>query len=237
MKRIKKNVKMIYAIVIMCCLFSSAVFGDAYSDWKYLCSLNGITYQGQSFVYAGATPSGSGGAHASTMTKSSQSVGAGRLGAVARLYKSSGALVLSTTASFTSSSASSHRATTSVYNGHGTYYSKGISYVYNGNGYNTYDLYMSPYQTASYIPVTVNSSGDIYGSEYFLGMEGLEPDLILAEGVNGIEGYIKRADLEINVNTLAEAYNYDSSSFSVPVYDSEGETIVDTFYVIESIVD
>lgn len=231
-KVIKKNLIAV-AIICMTLLMSTmSVYADAYSDWRYFGSINGITYKGQSFVYASSTSaSGSGISWGSAWTESSTPVGAGRLGAAARLYKSNGALVKSSAVSYSGGSCSVHRATTSIYYGSGNFYAKGTSYVYNGNGYNSYTLYSSPIQTASLGELPVNENGETYGSEYFCNMQGFKPDLILAIGVNGNEGYVKSEDINKEAMTLAEGISFDSSGYIVPVYAVDGETIIDTFEV------
>lgn len=152
------------------------------------------------------------------------------------MYKSNGALLKSTTPTYSGGSCAIHRATTPTYYGHGNFYAKGTSYVYNGNGYNSYALYSSPIQTAEILEADVNVNGQTYGSEYFLNMQGIEPDLIFAEGVNGKEGYIKKDDINREARTLDEAVVYDSSEYQVPVYDVDGTTVIDTFVVCESVV-
>lgn len=224
-------------VSVLTIMSSINVHADAYSNWKTLCTLSGVTYKGQSFVYAGSGASGNGVSWGSAWTQSSKAVGAGKLGAAARLYKSNGALVKSTTPSYSGGTCAVHRATTSTYYGHGNFYAKGTSYVYNGNGYNSYSLYSSPIQTAEHLEPEVNDNGKTYGSEYFLNMQGIEPDLILAEGINGKEGYIKKDDINREAKTLDEAVVYDSSEYQIPVYDVNGTTIIDTFVVCEAIVE
>ncbi|MCC5425896.1 hypothetical protein [Clostridium botulinum] len=235
--KIKKKLILLMMLCIMAMASSITVHaGNAYSDWKDLCKLSGITYKGQSFVYADT-----GTAIGSALTSSSTPVATGRLGAAARLYKSNGALVESTSATYSQGSGAFHRATTSMYYGKGSYYAKGTSYVYNGSGYNSYALYSSPIQSAGFVggkvfvEEKVNEYGETYGSEYFLNMRGIEPDLILAVGKNGQEGYVRSEDLNKKAETLNEAINYDSSAHEIPVYKEDGITTIDSFIIEEPI--
>lgn len=95
-------------------------------------------------------------------------------------------------------------------------------------------MYSSPIQTAALTPICTNENGKIYGSEYFLNTNGIEPDLILAEGISGIEGYVKSEDINKYADSLEEAMNFDSSTYTIPVYNVDGETIIDYFIVVES---
>ena len=70
-----------------------------------------------------------------------------------------------------------------------------------------------------------NESGEIYGSEIFLNLIGIQPDLILAVGTNGETGYVKASDLDMDEATTPEEAieqmnNY--VSYIIPLYESDG---------------
>lgn len=63
---------------------------------------------------------------------------------------------------------------------------------------------------------------------------GIQPDLILAAGENGIVGYVKNSDLNRgNVNTVEEAIAHmeNKTSYDVPLYEKDGITIIGVFCV------
>lgn len=116
------------------------------------------------------------------------------------------------------------------------YYSKGQVCFYNGNGYTTYTTNASPNMslgTSRYLPtVTTNEHGDIYGPEIFLEAIGIEPDLIYAIGVNGVEGYVKATDLEVPVaETPAEAVQQVRVNRTIPLYASDGISVIGSFVI------
>ena len=75
----------------------------------------------------------------------------------------------------------------------------------------------------------VNANGKTYGPN----MENLildEPDLLLAEGKNGVLGYIYPPK---SINSLDELDEYNSlrdEYREVPLYLHDGETVIGTFY-------
>ena len=109
--------------------------------------------------------------------------------------------------------------------------------MYNGNGYTTENCKISPNLTPgtrSAALVQENAAGEIYGSEIFLNQVGIQPDLILAAGENGIVGCVKNSDLSRgNVNTVEEAIAYmeNKTSYDVPLYKEDGKTIIGVFCV------
>ncbi|MBD5087478.1 MAG: hypothetical protein HDT30_01510 [Clostridiales bacterium] len=69
----------------------------------------------------------------------------------------------------------------------------------------------------------------------FLNQMGIEPELILAEGNDGIIGYVRAEDLETdNVQTLDEAIAYMDNrtlSYRIPLYASDGKTVIGAFTI------
>lgn len=80
-----------------------------------------------------------------------------------------------------------------------------------------------------------NAKGEVYGSEIFLNQMGIEPELILAEGNDGIIGYVRAEDLETdNVQTLDEAIAYMDNrtlSYKIPLYAPDGKTVIGAFTI------
>ena len=77
-----------------------------------------------------------------------------------------------------------------------------------------------------------NENGEIYGSELFLDEIGVQPDLILAEGTNGKVGYVRADDIndaEITTPEQAAEKMLSSKSREIPLYDSDGTTIIGSF--------
>lgn len=118
------------------------------------------------------------------------------------------------------------------------YYSRGQVKFYNGDGYTIYTCNASPNIR---VPLTaktiqVNADGKVYGPEIFLAQLGIEADLIQARGNSGNIGYVKSTDLNIDddVETPSDAiYAMTNRGVDrmIPVYASDGETIIDTFTV------
>lgn len=79
----------------------------------------------------------------------------------------------------------------------------------------------------------INKNGETYGPN----KPGLdyEPDLMAAIGVNGVEGYVRAKDLDSpDFKTPEEAIAWQNSKpdvIEIPVYDQEGEKIIDTFKI------
>lgn len=83
-----------------------------------------------------------------------------------------------------------------------------------------------------------NENGEIYGSEYFLNQIGVEPDLILTCGENGVEGFVRAEDLNYDpVETLQDVITYQETRAikrSIPLYAADGETVIGSFTVDNS---
>lgn len=182
----------------------------------------------EGFVRASAT--------AETADKNNKPVG--YMGMLARLYTSSGALRTSSDWRYNDIACYSASQYTSYVNDKGTYYSKGQVKFYNGNGYNTYTCNSSPnVQKYSLKKFMVNENGLTYGSDFYSTCVSDSPDLILAEGKNGIVGYVKYSDLNKyeNVDTPVEIFCYQNNMLNqreIPVYDKDGEKVVDYFIIM-----
>lgn len=84
----------------------------------------------------------------------------------------------------------------------------------------------------------VTASGKTYGSELLASVVGHKPDLILAEGEDGVVGYVRASDFEPDVNNpeeamayMAELENCTEKYRVIPLYDLE-ENIIGSFHVM-----
>ncbi|MGK5654658.1 hypothetical protein [Brevibacillus formosus] len=81
---------------------------------------------------------------------------------------------------------------------------------------------------------SVNEQGQTYGRVPYTAESTLEPDLMEAEGENGVVGYIKTSDLSPGVSSPEEAIAYQKSIEevgyrSIPLYKSDGITVIGEF--------
>ena len=79
----------------------------------------------------------------------------------------------------------------------------------------------------------VNDIGLTYGSDYYADEEE-SPDLVQVIGLNGEEGYVYSKDLESDINSLEEAIEYaraEHYDYEIPVYESDGKTVIDSFKI------
>lgn len=127
---------------------------------------------------------------------------------------------------------------TPTYRQPGTYYGQAQAQFYNGNGYQTYTAYRTPniHSRLSNSPILLNDKGEKCGSALHH-PDGL--DLILAMGELGRVGYVRNRDLNpIPPNTPDEALSHSASTYdnvAIPIYDFQGEAVVDLFIVTQSI--
>lgn len=81
----------------------------------------------------------------------------------------------------------------------------------------------------------VNEQGQTYGHGPYLSGTVQEPDLILAEGENGVVGYVKAADMAPTFFSPEEAMAYQESVKAaggytlIPLYKSDGKTVIGKF--------
>lgn len=196
-----------------------------------------MTINGESYSYCADVLTSGGSATAFSQISAPRSLPAGQLGAYAVLYDASGKS-LASSYSYSSSpgyswtARASHGATSGV-----SYRALAYTYVYNQNtgGYYESDGVWSPFQTAYSInPYQYNERGQSYGSiDGFLSC-GYYPDLILVQGISGVDGYVYKNDFFCPGATSLEeaiAYYSTSSSYTVDVYASDGITWVDSYEI------
>lgn len=78
----------------------------------------------------------------------------------------------------------------------------------------------------------INENGQTYGA-YPYGAT-VEPDLVLADGENGVTGYIKASDLGSSASSPEEAIASqdavkDVGYKSIPLYEADGKTVIGEF--------
>lgn len=158
----------------------------------------------------------------------------GYAGVNSRLYNSSGALVTSSGWYYNEGLGYAWSMPSGSTTTKGTYYSKGQVKLYNGNGYNVYTCNSSPNVTLKSITMyEVNDIRLTYGSDYYADEEE-SPDLVQVIGLNGEEGYVYSKDLESDINSLEEAIEYaraEHYDYEIPVYESDGKTVIDSFKI------
>lgn len=232
MKLIKKFAlyTMCISVLVSILSLSSSAVGESAKTTK--------TVYGHTYVYWSTLGDGSPGklgAFSSIVTEHNTNVPEGYMGARAGLYTSSGTLKGSSDWEYNSSSASGRSAYYEYSATSGTYYAKGSVKIYNGDGYNTYDCKATPNISpkTTRAAIQVNSYGEVFGSELFLNEVGVQPDLILAEGLDGTIGYVRNNDINRDpVTTLEDAIAYGSgSSYSIPLYAEDGRTVIGQFRV------
>lgn len=86
------------------------------------------------------------------------------------------------------------------------------------------------YENRTSTELAVNANGDTYGTS----ATGLSPDLVLVIATNGQRGYAYATDLAgPEINNPEEALGYMESmkgtTLTVPVYESDGETVIGEF--------
>lgn len=178
----------------------------------------------------------SGGFHIATEVRTYDSVPAGYMEAIARIFNANGQMLKNERRSN-----GSYESSVTAYFEYYTYsgarcYSKGKVNLYNGNGYDAHYCTQTPtLQPASYVTtqVQVNDNGEIYGSEYFLNQIGVQPDLISAVGENGLSGYVKESDLNPEFRTPEELLEFEEKNemHIIPLYLEDGETVIGSFVI------
>lgn len=73
--------------------------------------------------------------------------------------------------------------------------------------------------------IHTNSAGETYGEAMVVKYLKADVDLISAVGKNGVEGYIKTSDLPHNIP------DYVPYDHEIPVYENDGVTVIDSFFI------
>lgn len=235
-----KKIKLISVLMIFVFVLMTGTTGFAVDSASSSVTVFNYTYTYYSYIKDWNSES----LVARTSVSTIETVPAGYIGIKSRLYSESGSLMASSEWSYNKSSCVSfdspiyYKANSGAY-----YYSKGEVKLYNGNGYSTYISKASPNLSLSSRKynlvannnepeIKINEYGEIYGSEIFLEEIGVEPDLILAIGENGLEGYVKSEELERNLVVHPnDIIDQNRASRTISLYKSDGKTIIGTFII------
>lgn len=230
-KNIQKAISVAFAAALALALPASAFAASAISP-AVSETISGITYTAQVNCW-----SSSGTGTASATIQSSAPVGTKYMGANVVLG-SSGSTVVSRTQGYNTSPTSFYSVATSG-NGYSQYrgYVDGIAWNASGHyqGFGpTSTILISAYSTLDHNGWKVNSAGLTYGTLNYLADDGHGlPDLIEVLGINGNVGYVyKSAWNSVEASTPEEALELiEQGSVTLPVYDCEGQTVIDSFIV------
>ena len=126
-----------------------------------------------------------------------------------------------------------------------TYYGQALLKLYEGGEYKPLTVTRTPSMTKPTRSSMANNNQEtqdkdaIFVNEngYTMGNATTEDsaeirdlDFYSAIGVNGKKGYIRASEMN-GPKTLDEAATYDDSSKDIPVYASDGVTVIDTFHI------
>ncbi len=255
--KIKKMTAVLICISLLFIMGSSA-FALTISPPYQTPVINGYVYT----LYSVASDryiAGGGTIEAMAMVNADTNVPIGYMGANARLFNSAGSLIASSGTVYNTSSTSGWIVYSSAISTPGVYYAQNTGSFYNGSGYTVYTGYASPLQTfpssgsssfskadkanaekalneiLSVSEYNSNRNGETYGSALSADTIGFEPDLIAAVGTNGINGYVRPEDLSPKPSAVGEALaqvGENGSSRTIPLYTSDGTTVIGTFDIV-----
>ena len=83
----------------------------------------------------------------------------------------------------------------------------------------------------------LNRNNETYGSGLFASSDHSLPDLMLAVGDSGITGYVRTSDLQKEDDSLSDvlaeavAKPAEAYSYTIPVYEEDGMTVIDSYTV------
>lgn len=208
--------------------FASFVYGSQVSG-----SINGITYTGKAMVGA-SDSSGINEAIGHVNMNASRSVSARTMGADVNLYTSGGELIASQIG-YNASSAKYFTLSTGYVSSptHSYFFASGHMRGKNSaGGYNSIAVPRTPNAAANNLsydmgPFAIdaylqNERNMTYGSDLSEEFVGELPDLRLARGTNGEEGYIKLTDYEAVAASEAESPSSENRTVYIPLYEKDG---------------
>lgn len=175
-------------------------------------------------------------------SESGSSLPPGTMGVYPRGYFTDGTLAKAGSWSYTSISAVGFDCPVHLDDFSEYLYSKGMSALWNGDGYTTKSTTSSPnakknLSSSPIMSIQVNTSGQTFGSAANSTSIEDEPDLILAEGIGGVRGYVKSSDLNGEMPKspeeavkMMQTKNSNQSKF-IPLYDSEGKAVIGQFKI------
>lgn len=209
------------SMFLLVATFTTVFAADAQGPTTY------ATVYGYSYHHYSSVISDTSGAWSFVHPGCSVNAPTGYMGGYPRLYNSNGSLVREGDWTYNDQASSGMGLSTGKHYASGTFKGWGKVRYYNGRGYSEYTTTETPYvqvrslQEAPLSPLyaeyQINENGQTYGSDYFAEYKGGTPDLILAIGNNGIEGYVKNTDLNLHHNpkTPEEAVLYMLSGVGI----------------------
>ena len=244
MKKSRLSIIVVLALILcMILALPASAEQPVYSSNKVI-TVDGITYT----IQIMAEPRANGSCGIMTSMRASQEVGPGYFGSQPLMYLSNGVLIATGPWDYIPS----YNDIYAIFSGAGlSYYPYNLYYaVCNLHFFDTsidgYRSYQSNRTPNFYCPslsrsvsmeedeqvfnINVNEHGMTYGS-YLAAGNSEAPDLIAAIATNGQAGYILRTDFEINNSLTLEQVQagIDNVECYIPVYDSNGETVIGEF--------
>ena len=234
--------RLLPACLILSLSIVAASAATATSPWEYFDSnVNGIEFHYRH--QASATTNGSS-AHATAtiVTTDGTKLVGGYVGAQAILFRG-GSQVRATAMIMNQPNTTGVTVSTTDEYVAGNYSAQGKCKIYYTNGYfqgGKYQTDPTPVvqlgiarkinqQLPEDMQYKINENGQFYGKAISEEITGVSLNLIESIGINGKKGYVKATDLTPDFKSLEEARKYIPADKIIPVYDSDGYTIIDTF--------
>ena len=200
-------------IGIIALMLSSALIisASATISTVFKCSAAGIDYQAYSTLNTSSTAPNKLAGGGTVATVSKNTVPAGYMMIKSTIMTSNGEVVGSS--SWTQNTQYANNLVSNIsYASYGTetYYGQALLKLYEGGEYKPLTVTRTPSMTKPTRSSMANNNQAI--------------------GVNGKKGYIRASEMN-GPKTLDEAATYDDSSKDIPVYASDGVTVIDTFHI------
>ena len=225
----------IFAIVLVIVLlgsmsvFAATEYWGNFSDYSAgLYSASHASYMYRTTTYAQAR---------SIINSNSGSLPPGTMGVNPRAYNAtSGTLIITGGWHYTSGTSVGYDVPVDVTSFPGYVYSQGMTALWNGVGYTTRSTTASPnaqFKSPSR-SIQINAAGETFGSSAYAESLEDEPDLVLAEGVGGMVGYVKSSDLNSGAAKSPEEAaksTIDKNTRFIPLYESDGKTVIGRFKI------
>lgn len=243
-KALRKTLNLVLPLAMLLSLITLSAFADGDYGESALKTMTvyGYSYKFGSSIWNSDEDLGKIGFQANVAVTNADTVPTGYMGICVKLYNAAtGNAVKETDMVYNGIPSRFSFSSDVYYTSGGNYYSRGEGELYNGDGYTPFICSRTP----NYSPVTYSSSadmytvrrnekGEIYGSELYLNEIGVQPDLILAENADGVVGYVRNEDFNARYVTCPEeaiAYMQNRAPRSIPMYLSDGETVIGTFEI------
>lgn len=239
-KRLPKFTAQIASLILVAAMvIPMTAFAEQYESSKWTYSASGYTYNYWSILYDDHDNE----FRAATWVQetSLKNVPVGYIGAASYVWSANtNRILVQRPMTYNTSAIYFHPSSTLSTVTTDTVYSEGVAAFYTGSGYvektapqtprvqGVKQSMMAALTADGTYPTTAN--GETYGPIALKDVVGFAPDLVLAEGTNGEEGYVRNEDLNPHswVKTPEDAMLYMSmleQYKEVPLYDLEGNVI------------